>query len=62
MSKKNQNMMFLGICALNMILFGILMDTNGSTVRDYFQGFVVGINGVAFFLTLWSLAKERKRA
>jgi hypothetical protein len=61
MSQKNQSKLFLAVCTLNLILFSTVMDTNGSPVRDFFQGLVVGISGVALCVMLWSLAKERKR-
>lgn len=60
MNKKNQNILFLAVCAWNMIMFGLLIDTGGSPVRDFFQGLTVGVSGVAVLVMLWGLAKERR--
>ncbi|AIQ44885.1 hypothetical protein R70723_02425 [Paenibacillus sp. FSL R7-0273] len=60
MSKKNQNFLFLAVCALNMIMFGLVIDTNGSPVRDFIQGLTVGLSAAAVFAMLWGMAKERR--
>lgn len=60
MSKKNQNFLFLAVCALNMIMFGLVIDTNGSPVRDFIQGLTVGLSAAAVFAMLCGMAKERR--
>lgn len=60
MSKKNQNFLFLAVCAFNMIMFGLVIDTGGSPVRDFLQGLTVGISAAAVIVILWGQAKERR--
>ncbi|CAM4402893.1 hypothetical protein [Paenibacillus typhae] len=60
MNKKNQNILFLAVCAWNMIMFGLVIDTGGSPVRDFIQGLTVGLSGAAVLVMLWGLAKERR--
>ncbi|UQZ34671.1 hypothetical protein C2I18_14740 [Paenibacillus sp. PK3_47] len=60
MNKKMQNKLFLAVCGLNMITFSTLMDTNGSPVRDFIQGIVIGLSAAGAAYILWTSAKERK--
>lgn len=60
MNKKDQTFLYLAVCVLNMVMFGLVIDTNGSPVREFLQGLAVGISAVAVLVMLWGLAKERR--
>lgn len=59
MDKKKQEFAMLVFSGWMLLIVSLITPSNGSIVREYFQGFMTGMGIVTLLLAVWTFGKHK---